>query len=449
MASRPAISTLIEELSLAEPPVDPETDPGGAFRQLYDGWVKQGGYDRGKPRHAMRKIKEWLGDDPVRSLETKLAGKTWMQREDASQLLRLFLKKWKFNKNKSSYVAFRTEDLESTVTNLLEELFTPGTKAILLPTRTKNPPSDKKKTITSHSIEFNQFSSKKSTQDILRENFKLSDALITISRERTLVGDEASRAISEYQNMTRDMFRFSNEQSSKCALIWIVDLGMAHDSGSFSSAISNLDFLATKFRSVALTDGEDKEEHWRWLNQNTIILVGSLERKKIANIYDEDQVVYSHEEEDFPWFQAQRLTFDTIPTKWIGAPELSVFEQGSLDLWNAPTITAHLRGEGWSENRSSEVNHDEKLTYFFHGLTNSSRKKIERISVPLPDPGMRWSDGFCLACSAAFGRLRWDFDEKISPIEPKQALAQLRRQNFAALKLDEFCQLSNRLVFGG
>ena len=113
---------------------DYKSEPAAAIRYVYDGWVKRGGYERGKPRHSARQIKAWLGDKEIRSLETKLAGKTWLQYEDAWTLLRLMLSKWHYDEARDKYAPFIPHSaLDDSVKSILQDLLPRDSKAILLP----------------------------------------------------------------------------------------------------------------------------------------------------------------------------------------------------------------------------------------------------------------------------------------------------------------------------
>lgn len=444
-------SALLRELDDGETALpDPTSDAGAAFRYVYDGFVRRGDYDRGKPRHAVRQIKIWLGENQVRSLETKLAGKTWLKYQDAFLLLSLFLKHWKYDKIKNKYTPYQEKNLEEFANFLLKDLFPEDVKAILLPSRTRAKNISDRSEISLLSTFVDPITKTRASGDVIRECFTEGDALVTVSRVRTIIDADPARAMTGFNRLMADLYEIDRKDERKRAAIWIIDLGLRNDKEAARGAIYNLQFLITQFRAISLVDAPKQRQLYNWLRKNACIIVGSLRRDEIDGIYYFAGLDLETVKKDRPWFQSDRLFLESVPGRWLDAEGSEAFGKSQGELWRIPTITAHLRMDDWEDvDHPDELDIRKNLRYFFHGSVKSSQDQFEDVArcIPLPEPGSRWSDAYRLACNAAFARLGYGQEKRISSVgSPEEALTLLRDQHFAALNLNEFLDLP-RLLF--
>lgn len=444
-------ATLLGDLDDGETPLpDPAADAGAAFRYVYDGFVRRGDYDRGKPRHAVRQIKQWLGDNQVRSLETKLAGKTWLRSQDAFFLLKLFLSRWNYDRTKNKYTAYAKGDLDELTNALLADLFPEDTKAILLPTRSRNPENVVKTEIAAALSTPSPLERTKKSGIVIRQHFAEGDALVTISRVRTIIDTMPERAMTGFNELMADLYKIDRRDERSRAAIWVIDLGMRNNKVAARGTIYNVHLLAAQFRAIALIKAPGHQQLFNWLRQNTCVIVGSLSHDEIDWIYDHAHLDLPRTMQDIPWIQFDRLFLESVPGRWLDAEDSDVFGKTQGALWRTPTITAHLRLEDWDDvDHPDELDNRKNLRYFFHGsITPSPDDPTEAVRcIPLPEPGSRWSDAYRAACYAAFARLKRRPKKLVDKVDtPMEALSLLRDQHFVALSLDEFLELPNLLI---
>ena len=447
-----AIQRLVEELEKKKGQPPPLADePGVVFRTWFDEWIEQGGYVRGKPRNAVRNIKNWLGKEQVPSLETKLAGKTRLKHKDAAILIRLFLKRWRYDEAAQDHIPYSAGDLEKLVDQLLELLFPESQTSIFLPLRSRTG-----STRTSQQSIGTQTSTLhaalKPSGKTIRKLFAQSDALVTISRARTIIGNDPARMMTGFQALMDDLYEIDQQDSRKRALIWVVDIGVRYENDPARLALYNIHFLGAQFRTLAVLNASERRERWDWISKTACVLVGSLKHSEIDRIYAtaERKVDIAPQIPDLVWSQGDRISLEAVPGRWLDANGIEAFGKTAGTIWRIPTVTAHLRIENWDEPSHLEENEQlANLRYFYHGSIDSSLGN-ERLQVPhcvpLPQPGHGWSNGFRLACTAAFSRLGRNFDRRLRSAKPRDALAQLRSQHFAVLRLNEFLRLPDLLI---
>lgn len=447
----PDLATFLRELDDGEhPPPDWSTDAGIAFRYIYDAFVRRGGYDRGKPRHAARQIKTWLGKNQVRSLETKLAGKTWLQYPDAFSLLKIFLEHWSYNKANDSYTPYAQSDLGELARHLLGDLFPNETKAILLPERSRTSVNGGKVSAASGLKAPSTLQLTRPSGEVIKGLFAQSDALVTVSREKTIIGSEPAEAMTGFHDLMASLHKIDlNDQRQRIA-IWVIDIGLRNDKKAARGALYNVHFLVAQFRAIALIERASRERLQQWLHEHVCIIVGSLQVSEIDQIYNTAEISLTKADKDLPWFQSDRLFVESVPTRWLDVSGSDAFGQSQGMLWHMPTVTAHLRLDDWDDvDHPKELDVRHNLRYLLHGDVKelSDDQNVDSVRcIDLPEPGSRWSDAYRLAIQAALRRLNRPWDKRLGDVKPEEALAQLRGQHFAALTLNEFLRLPDALT---
>jgi len=434
---------LLAELSADDHTLpDPTDEPGRAFRRLYDEWVTRGGYQRGKPRHSVRNIKLWLGaDNEVRSLEPKLAGTTKLQKQDAIHLLQLFLTRWTYDAERKSYQPYTEGGIRDLAKQFAQNLYQNGAGGLILPLRSRSKRTRNRKESASPAL---RSSIARPSRDVLMNLHASSDALIIISRERTLIGPDPARSMKLFRSLMKELHDIDQEHKGRRALIWVVDIGLRTQATDSVQGFLNVISLLAQFQALALIDRSDGFPLWEWLSRRAIILIGGLSRIEIDHFYAKAGIAVSQNRPEEPWFSANRLFFDAVPERWLEDDQIvDAFSKQLGELWKQRTITAHLSLKGWNLEHSPEIDPEKDLRYLFHAPLAKAEEGAH--CVELGQLGESWSNTFRLACTAAFSRLGWD--KTTGPvIDPNDALWLLRRQHFAALTLQDAVRLVNNLI---
>ena len=450
MALGSALTALIHSIGDPKKPTpNYEDKPEAALRFVYDCWVERGGFDSGKRRHSVRQIKSWLGKNEIRSLETKLAGKTRLQQQDALNLLRVILQRWTYCAVGNSHKPYQEGNLDTLAEQLVRDLFPGSENTLMLPERSKQMKSNTTSESIRRESQPTSFDQTMASYDTIRSLFSKSEVMITISRERAVIGRDPHMAMTGFHNMMETLMKIAEHDRRQRAVVWILDLGLRNDKNAARGAIYNLFFLAAQFESIALINRDGVKELWKWLHANTCFIVGSLKRSEIDEIYETAGLDLPLQSVDLRWFQPDRLFLESVPGRWLDQPGSEAFGARQGDLWRSPTITAHLRLNDWDLDHSMELDVRKNLRYLYHGNVTDIDEGLEATRarcINLSEPGSRWSDAYRLAIQAVFGRLGRHGDERVSSVSPHQALAQLRDSSFATLNLSEFLHLPEFLI---
>lgn len=456
MSGTPKLQDLLREAgSRSSTPNGEPKEHGEAFRALYDGWVEQGGYQRGKPRRSVRQIKVWLGKNhEVRSIETKFAGKTPMQRQDVANLVWLFLQRWSYDEDTGEDHPYPYDNLDDLVETLTDEIYVPNTNGratgLRLPRRgvsiddEEEPASAPPSPATSNgSAPHPSFASTLPSSDRIVELYRDTDALITVSQQRTFIGADPGATMVGFHRLMDRLRVIDEDPKDKRfrALIWIVDLGRREGDPSSQSALHNCDFLATQIRSLLLTTDQARKDRAAWFLQRAVVLAGTLRIAEIDRLYcDLDVDIVPAEENEKDWTTPDRMFFAGLPDLWtqqVVRIDPSVLPERTITAHRDLTVAkTELPGqEGWKD-----------LQFLFHMPLMSPHRKLQARCIDLPRPGVRWSDGMRMAHEAGLLRLgrrpRTDL-----PFSPAEGLRLLRDHRFAVLTAREFCQLSDQLAF--
>ncbi len=429
--------------------IDAQNQPGVAFRALYDGWVRQGGYLRGKPRRSVRQIKTWLGSNrEVRSLETKLSGKTLLQLDDLRNLISLFLERWRYDAGKGEDQAYPHSKLDQLAEDLVTEIYVDngngrgsglqlprrGRQAALetVPLSTQTTRQDEKSAdVPDDTLE---------SGDAITALYKQSDALITVSRERTFIGADPGSIMSGFHTLMDELRAIDDSDDRFRALIWIVDSGRREGDPGSQTILHNLDFLATQFRSLLLTDHPRRTDRARWFMQRAVVLVGTLRFEEIDACYTQAGLELMEPKRGWDWITADRLFIEGVPDRWFER----VSKEGAEAI-RQRTITVHRDLQQPKQERPGDASWAD-IRYLFHAPLRGGDNEIRPRCVELPSPGVRWSDAFRVAHEVALLRLGRPFKPAMR-YKPKEELALLRNHRLAALTVVEFCKLTNHLAF--
>ena len=422
--------------------IDVANDQGVAFRTLYDGWVELGGYSRGKPRRSVRQIKIWLGAErEVRSLETKLAGKTLLQRRDLENLFWLFLSRWRYNVSKNRDESYPIDNTNSVAVSLASEIYINNgngrSAGLQLPIRGRTAANKASPLVTRQAPVWDDGS--ELSRDAILERYSRSDALITVSPERTFIGGDPGSMLAGFHRLMDDL-RDVDQDGRFRTLIWIVDLGRRESDLRSQAALYNVDFLASQFRSFLATYHDDQNERANWFLGRTIVLLGTMRVSEIDFMYKEAGLNLPDASSKKDWLTADRLLFGGVPPSWL--TEMARRGEKAVEQ---RTITVH-RDLALYDARASGDDDSHDLEYLFHFPKDEEDGSTSARCVKLASLGRRWNTAFRTAHEVSLWRLGKEVDWTLDR-DPREALNLLRNHRFAAFTALEFCHVLNKLAF--
>lgn len=385
-------------------------------------------------------MREWLGPDKVvRSLEPKLAGRTNLGRGDAKILFELFLSRWHRGENIGEEKPYVSDGMNGLVEALLDTLYPKSelnnSGGILLPDRRDRTAKQANKPIV------------QDLGPVFLGLFEESDALITVSRTRTI--SDSPDQIRLFQCLIDDFRKIDDRKKRDRLLIWIVDLGRRHLDVDALQALKNIESLAFQFRALALVDYPKNIERWNWLRNRAIILFGGLRLAEIDSCYKIIGLPIDEIDLDIPWFNSGHLFLIDTPDRWTSGNEFRLLYGEQLEDLGERAFSIHLRIGGWEESIYSQEGEKAELRYFglappdnnFEGGDGNRQRRL----IELSPPSRRHNDAFWIAYSAASFRLGGQHLVGIGDAQGN-ALAHLRHHNFAVLKVSEFLDLSRILI---
>lgn len=437
-----------------------ESEPGAAFRAFFDGWVALGGYVRGKPRRSVRLIKIWLGKKhEVRSIETKLAGKTPMKRGDIVNLFWLFLTRWRYDDDRQEDLSLDYVDLDHLAETLTTEIYVSNVNGrrtgLLLPRRgsaSADPDVTAAETLSIAQSDDPTYTTLLAgtfdSGDKIVELYRNTDALITVSRQRTFIGTDPGETMVGFHALMDQLRSIDEAEENKDegvrrsrTLIWIVDVGRREGDSRSQSALHNLDFLALQFRSLLMTDDHRRQKRITWFLKRAVVLVGTLRSSEIDAIYRMMDVKSEPPtRRDKDWVTADRLFFEGLPDEWLNL--VSRYETAVI---KQRTITVHRDLSEKKTGRPSERDWKD-LQFLFHMPYKSPNGELVARCAELSYPGIRWSDGLRMAHETALYRLGWQMKPTL-PFSPREGLTLLKEHRFAVLTAREFCHLTDQIAF--
>jgi hypothetical protein len=370
-------------------------------------------------------------------LEPKLTGRTPLKRSEATRLLVLFLTYWRFDESAGQYQPFRGGDLVSLAGRLVDELYPAGESRIRLRESDSATAAGISESASGTGSSTAQ-AQLRASDEVMTEVFRQSDAHITISRDRSVIGDDLDKAANEFRELMRRLREIDRADGRQRALIWIVDIGLRNDQLDAIRAFINVEWLTTLFRSFALVDRRRYRATLEWLEQRVLLLVGGLTSQEIDICYGGHGIEVAKHPSDLPWFDGRQLTFEFVPTPWLKV-DLGAFGSDLQAIWSDRTITADLNLAEWDLHHPVHVDRRKDLRYFLHRNQDGRPHCLE-----LRQPGYRASDDLRLVSEVAFRRL--GLPQQAIKIDLPDALALLQQAKFAAFTLSEFYDMSNRIA---
>jgi hypothetical protein len=416
---------IIEKRAFAS---NPAADPAQFVLALHRSWKERGGTVAGKSRHSDRQLNELLikQGSVVRSLTPKLAGKTRLKPHDARALLRLFLSHWDYVGNSDN-----RNDLQSTAVGGGYEPMLPESQidevsryVVDRMSESETDPvgvRDKTDAVTSPSLVGED------TVKLIAAEFQESDALFSISSERSLIVADQTQTLVPFKDLLTDLFVIDREDSRTRILIWILDLGsLEFDNYEARLRFLNVDSLISRFSALKVLKDQQAEARWNWLKSRTVIVLHNSHR-------------VGHQGAGFPVIAAHHFLFDAVPSSWAKSNEFRTLYGNQFEWLDERNYTIFLSKsvEEFANDTSLY-----SLRYFAHALFVPDDRDSRQVrGLELPSPGRDYEVAFETVYEAAVHTLGMSANLTYTSNDPKDAVGALRRHGFSLLRLDEFVDL--------
>ena len=442
-----AVASFLREMDKAEALPDVVgQDPIAFLRTLHTVWVINGGHVAGKSRNSLRQMSQLLSESnqAIRSIQPKMAGHTRITMQDAATLIVLILSHWDYvgqpdlkNATSKDYKEIEDVSVKKITDLILEKIFS----------------SDKRKTQIGFLLTSSQHHENDPkdplplADELVDQLIPNSDFYLTILSQKTIIAKDPEVGAIYFGRLMNKLWNIDKSKNGKLVKLWVTSVG-GRKFGDFDSTAEfiNLDRLATSLRILSIFENGDLKDRWRWLRDRSAFIVGGLQFDEIDDIYSAANFKVPALKNIKPWMEAGRLQLRELPSKWAAAPQLKTLY--GTDLQNIDRRTFLVIGHrGPTDEGKAPIN---ELRYFAIGPDVETQDKapaeysVAR-GLELPSPQERYDDAFCHLCAASYFRLQRTAPGEISNLDPYDVLASLRHLGFAALKLDEFLNLSVHL----
>jgi len=433
------------------------THPSLFLRKLYDAWVQNGGKLRGKNRNSITMMQQMLQDiAEVKSLASKLSGRTKLKRADVEALVTLFLQKWTIDSGEggrssgdAAYQPFPSEDIDTLIERIVGAMFPSSEPARRRGIQLAHPENDDLPGSLANIV----------TTERYGQMLGQSNAFITISRHQTVFDHRPIEVTMErFWHIFRSFADSMDSGSTDKVLIWIVDLGSrnANDRDAWLD-FKNIQFLKMQFEAFAafnvwdietenaeFIDEEDegqegysmnperfnKKELWSKLANNTVIIVKNLRPDEKVRLFGEE-----YEEEKFQTLVGEDITPEhflprNVPIPWLSVTK--VLPENINDLSDL-NLTVTVTKKEIEDKRTVDVK------YYTYSSMGGHVDDGEMRQLELNSPGKQFDRAMVWACRAA--RYRLSLNAGATPDRSSRgrvAVGRLRRLGFEVLSMEQF-----------
>jgi len=359
-------------------------------------------------------------------LTPKLAGKTRLKSPDARALLRLFLSHWDYvgdsdNRNDLQSIAagggyepmLSESQIDEVSRYVVDRMSESETDAIGVRDRTD--------TATSPSL------IGEATVKLIAAEFQESDALFSISSERSLIVADQTQILVGFRDLLTDLFAIDRGDSRSRIMIWILDLGsLAFDNYEARLRFLNVDSLISRFSALKVLKDQQAETRWNWLRSRTVIVLHNAHS-------------VGHQSAGFPVIAAHHFLFDAVPSSWAKSNEFRVLYGNQFEWLDERNYSIFL-SKAAEDSANDTASYS--LRYFGHALFVPDGKDNRQVrGLELPSPGRDYEVAFETVYEAAVHTLGMSANLTPTINNSKDAMVAMRRLGFSLLRLDEFVDL--------
>jgi hypothetical protein len=423
---------IIEKYAFAS---NPAVDPAQFVLALHRSWKEKGGMVAGKSRHSDRQLNELLVKQGtvVRSLTPKLAGKTRLKPHDARALLRLFLSHWEYVGDPDHQNGFQSLAEGADYKPMLSDAQIDEVSRYIVDRMSENE-TDATAAKGRSDLGASTFVIGEDTAKLIAAEFQESDALFTISSERTLIVADPTQALIGFRDLFTSLFTIDRDDNRMRILVWILDLGtLEFENYEARLRFLNVDSLISRFAALKVFKDQRAEARWNWLRSRTVIVL-------------HDSHAAGHQVARFPAIAAHHFLFDAVPSSWAKSTEYRTLYGSQFERLEERTYTIFLSR---SVEDSAEDMKSYSIRYFAHAQFMPDGKDNRQVrGLELPSPGRDYEIAFETVYEAALHVLGMSAHlTRRSINDPKDAVGALSRHGFLLLRLDEFVDLwSSRAI---
>jgi hypothetical protein len=383
-------------------------------------WKEKGGQVAGKPRHSDRYLDELLRADgrPIRSLTSKLAGRTHLRPSDADALIRIFLSHWEYiGPSDSAEIAARSADpykpllseadIERICAYVAERIATAGPE-VMGATESYVAPSLPGQDMS----------------ELIAAEFQNAAAYFQTGGQILLVGPPDGVLIG-FRDLMHRLWKIDSTDNQERILIWTLDLGR-QDFEDIESRLRfmNVEALISRFKALRRFKETDTDERWNWLQSRTIILLHDINsgRPDVAWL---------------PAFDQHHVLFSAVPPRWVGSQAFQTLYGTDPESPQKTNYSIFLKRTGGEQLQY-------ELRYFGHALlTSSDKDPPQPRALELVPPGRSYVEALGTVFEAAARKLDLrNIPRELSiegmRISSANATEKLRHHGIILLRLDEF-----------
>jgi hypothetical protein len=422
-----AIKKITDQVEISS---DPSERPQQFVREMHKQWRKSGGRVGGKPRHSDRYLDDRLKEAgmPVRSLTSKLIGRTRMRGGDVSTLVQFFLSQW------------------PTVSEADDEQITYGP---LLPAADIKTVSDYIETQIEEHVKSAEFVPAdpqdaevqeplpgESSAEVILRHFQECDAHITASPVQILVSAGPGKEFVGFRDLMDQMRAVEERDRKRRPLIWILDMGgLKLDDLSTRKKYHNVQTFISRFKALKRFEDVNSDDRWNWLLSRAVIIV-------LDTYYGRDETLHHSKRPDFAF---HHLSLSNINPDWAISSNFRALYGSNFERIEQRVFTISYNAAGvWPSSPSVSAN----LRYFGYGtFTREKGKEEYGRGLELPQLPARYNDAMRTACIAAAHVLKLDLptiskksDGDPSTVSGEIAIRKLEYLGYRVLLLDEFLE---------
>jgi hypothetical protein len=270
------------------------------------------------------------------------------------------------------------------------------------------------------------------TADFIAAEFGRSEALFTISLERTLIVAQPKLALLGFRDIINRLLAIDAASNGQRILIWVLDMGMKDfEDPNSRLRFLNVQSLIARFKALRSFKERIAESRWNWLQSRTVVLLRDNSRGEYRE--GSDRIVR------FPEFSAQHVLFDEVPLRWTGSSNFRALYGREFESLNEMIYSIFMSKSAPDASDKAPAIDIYKFRYCGHApFSPGFEEDLQVRGLDLPSPGRQYEAALRTVYTAArhvLGLRGVDFEPAI---DTQDAVHGLELLGFVLLRLDDF-----------